>query len=101
VTRSSADFRFVEGKLVKQNKRVQTRGLNQNYNHRLKRVFKSAALGALREKKIHEYYERLRSRGLSDELARVQVARKLSAIVLAVWKSKEEFDEERVMAKAA
>ena len=44
VTRSSADYRFNDGRLERKPRSVATRGLNQNYNRRLKRVFKAAAL---------------------------------------------------------
>src|SRR5262249_19949624 len=50
VTRSSADYKIVEGKIIKSQKKVSTRGLNWNHNPRLKRVFKSAALTSLRYK---------------------------------------------------
>jgi transposase len=98
VTRSSSDFRFDGGRLVRQLKKPQTRGLNSDYNHRLKKVFKAAALDALKEKTFKSYYERLRAGGLSAELARVQVARKIAAVTLSIFKSREQFDEQKVMA---
>jgi hypothetical protein len=52
VTRSSADCRLVEGKIVKQRKKVSTRGLNRNHNPQLKQVFRSAALTASRRTAI-------------------------------------------------
>ena len=48
VTRSSADSGIVEGKIVKPQKKVSTRGLNRNHNPRLKQIFKGAAMSALR-----------------------------------------------------
>src|SRR5262249_33496304 len=48
VTQSSADYGIVEGRIVKQQKKVSTRGLNRNHNPQLKQVFKGAALTALR-----------------------------------------------------
>ena len=50
---------------------------------------------------LPHYYERLRARGLRTELARVQVARKLAAVTLAVWKREAAYDAERVMQRAA
>lgn len=38
---------------------------------------------------------------MREEMARLAVARKLAAAVLAVWKSGEGFDEQRIMKKAA
>ncbi|MCA1626816.1 MAG: hypothetical protein LC742_02475 [Acidobacteria bacterium] len=55
----------------------------------------------MKDETFHRYYERLRARGLRAELARVQVARKLAAVSLAVWKREEAYDSERVMQRAA
>jgi transposase len=101
VTKSSADYELAESGWRRRAGAVQMRGLNEQFNHRLKRVFKSAALAALKDGTIHRYYDCLRARGLRAELARVQVARKLAAVSLAVWKRAERYDESRVMKQAA
>jgi transposase len=101
VTKSSADYQLVEGRVVRQQHAMRTRGLNEQFNHRLKAVFKSAVLEALKDETFHRYYERLRERGLRAELARVQVARKLAAVTLAVWKRAAAYDAARVMKQAA
>lgn len=101
VTKSSADYQLVEGQVVRQPRAIRTRGLNEQFNHRLKAVFKSAVLEALKDETFKQYYERLRERGLRAELARVQVARKLAAVTLAVWKRASDYDSERVMKRAA
>jgi len=101
VTHSSADYRFVAGKVAKRAKPGQTRGLNRNHNHRLKAVFKGAATEALKREPFKSYYQRLLGQGIKPELARVSVARKLAAIVLKVWKSGEEFKAEEVNKQAA
>jgi transposase len=75
VTRSSADYQIVEGKIVKQRKKVSTRGLNRNHNPQLKQVFKSAALTALRHEAIKAYYQRLIDQGTRPELARAFLLR--------------------------
>ena len=80
---------------------IQTRGLNEDYNRRLKMVFKSAATHACHCGAYREYYERLLKTGMREEMARLAVARKLSATVLAVWKSGESFDAGRILSKAA
>lgn len=49
VTRSSADYQVVGDKLERRPKSKQTRGLNANHSRRLKVIFKSAALEALKE----------------------------------------------------
>ena len=99
VTRSSADYQFVEGKIVKQRKKVSTRGLNRNHNPRLKQVFKSAALTALRHEAVKAYQHRLIDRGARPELARVSVARKLAAVALTIWQRREEFDIKKAFAQ--
>ncbi len=101
VTKSSAEQELVAGRWVRRERAVQTRGLNEQFNHRLKAVFKSAALAALKDATFKHYYERLRARGLQAEIARVQVARKLAAVVLAVWKRTQEYDESKVLKQAA
>jgi len=101
VTRSSSDYRFINQRIQKHQRAAQNRGLNQNYNHRLKSVFKAAALGAARNEAYREYYERLLAAGIRAELARLTLARKLAATVLAVWKSGESFAVEKVMPQAA
>jgi transposase len=101
VTKSSADYHQVAGQWVRQARATQTRGLNEQFNHRLKAVFKSAVLEALKDETLKRYYERLRERGLRAEVGRVQVARKLAAVALAVWKRAEAYDAERVMRRAA
>ena len=48
-----------------------------------------------------QYYQGLLEKGMRPEMARLTVARKLAALVLAVWQSGERFDEERIMKRAA
>jgi transposase len=95
VTRSSADYGIVEGKIVKQRKKVSTRGLNRNHNPQLKQVFKSAALAALRHEAVKAYYQRLIDKGTRPELARVSLARKLASIALTIWQRREKFDAQK------
>lgn len=97
ITRSSADYRFIDNRMQKHRLAAQNRGLNPNYNHRLKSVFKAAALGAAHSEAYRAYYERLVTAGIRAELARLTLARKLAATVLAVWKSGESFATEKVM----
>jgi transposase len=96
VTRSSADYQVEDDSLKKKNRAVQTRGLNRHFNHRLKQVFKGAALEGLKRGAFKSYYEKQKARGLKAELARVQLARKIAALVLAIFKSGEGFDEQRL-----
>ena len=101
VTHSSADYQVRDGKVQRSRKAVQTRGLNRHYNHRLKAVFKSAATGACAAGPYKQLYDRLLESGMRAEMARLTVARKLAATVLAVWKRGESFDEGKIMKEAA
>lgn len=101
VTHSSGDYQVRKGLVSKRKRVAQTRGLNRHYNHRLKAVFKSAATGACDVGPYKQFYERLLERGMRPEMARLTVARKLAATVLAVWKSGERFDAQRISQRVA
>ena len=97
VTKDSAEYEFEGARLHKRRRRpAATRGLNKNFNRRLKKAFKSAALDAIRTEPLKSYYQGLIQRGLRPELARLNVARKLAAVVLSLWKRGEKFDQERL-----
>lgn len=97
VTRSSSDYEWVEGSSRRKRKPIQTRGLNQNYNRTMKAVFKGATVSALqRQPEVHEYYQRLCTRGMRPEMAQLTVARKLAAMVLILWKKGERYDPKRL-----
>ena len=97
-TRSSADYQIAAGQIVKQRKKVATRGLNRNHHPRLKQVFKGAALTALRQAPIKAWYERQLARGAKAEMARLSLARKLAAITLTLWQRREDFDLNKAFA---
>ena len=78
-----------------------TRGLNPNFNHRLKYVFKSAALDAIHQSPFEGYYARLLVKGIRPELARLTLARKIAAVTLTLWKRGERFDELKVSEQVA
>lgn len=92
VTRSSADWiQTPEG--WQRTQSVQTRGLNRNHNPLLKGIFKSAAITAISQTKaghpLRATYTRLCDGGTRPHLARITIARKISAAVLAMWKNQE------------
>ncbi|MBA3716399.1 MAG: hypothetical protein H0W76_28755 [Pyrinomonadaceae bacterium] len=95
------DHEVEDGRVKRKQKVIQTRGLNEDYHRRLKSIFKSAAVHACGCGAYTEYYEGLLKNGMRPEMARLVVARKLAATVLAVWKSGEAFDEQRIMSQAA
>lgn len=92
-TRSSADHRSVEGQLRRSRKPASIRGLNENHNHDLKNLFKSAAIIASNKPgPFQEFYAALLSKGMRPEMARLTLARKIAAITLHVWKKGVNFD---------
>lgn len=101
-TRSSADYRMVNGQLERRQKPVFIRGLNRNHNHDLKNLFKSAATTASGSTgPFRQFYENLLIKGMKPELARLTLARKIAAITLHVWKKGEPFDAEYLKPQAA
>jgi transposase len=98
VTSTSSDYELVQGKFRRVKKPIGTRGLNRNYNRTLKYVFKSAAVAAKSREPFKQYYDQLIARNLKPEIARVSLARKISAVTLAVWKRGEGFDAKRIAA---
>lgn len=70
-----------------------TRGLNPNFNRLLKKIFKMAAHDAAgRPGPLHEFYEHQLQCGVRPEMAYLTLARKIAAVVLAVWKKGVSFD---------
>jgi transposase len=74
----------------------QTRGLNRNFNRMAKAIFKGAAMTVVTskntERPLRQDYERLLANGTKPNLARLTLARKIAATVLAMWKNKEAYD---------
>lgn len=101
VTRSSAEYEFVGKKVRKRHRAIATRGFNNNHNRRMKEVFKGAAVDGIKRGIFKQYYEGLVTNGMRSEIARLQIARKIGAIVLAVWKRGEDFDQYRVIKQTA
>jgi transposase len=101
-THSSAQYRYVEGQLQRSKKPLALRGLNDNHNHDLKGIFKSAATKASSGAgPFHDFYEALLARGMRPSMARLTLARKIAAITLTVWKKGARFDAEQLKRQAA
>lgn len=93
VTRSSNDWVRREERWVRAPVR-QTRGLSREYNRRLKAIFKGAATTVIQHTKgepLCEDYARLLAQGTKPNLAKLTIARKIAAIVLAMWKREERY----------
>jgi transposase len=92
VTSSSGDYQVVRGRIVRNKKRILTRGLNDNHNHVLKYVFNVAAQSSSR-RGFKEWFQAALAAGISERNARLNLARKISAIALTVWKEGKPYDE--------
>lgn len=103
VTRSSSDWSR-DGDGWRRTHVQQTRGLNRNRNPLLKEVFKGAAFTLTSSKMeshpLHQAYRRLLNSGTKPNLARLTLARRIAAAVLAMWKNKEAYDPTRQAAIA-
>lgn len=96
VTNSTADYDNVNGTIKKTRKHALTRGLNNNFNHTLKFVFKSAA-NAANSGIFKRYFDTLLAKGMKKELARLTLARKIAAVTLTIWKKGERFNPEKFL----
>jgi hypothetical protein len=73
-----------------------TRGLNRNFNRRLKHVFKSAALQGAGKEPFKSYYQARVAAGMRPEMARLTLARKIANITLTLWKNGGQFNEHKL-----
>src|SRR4029434_7107902 len=64
VTRSSADYHFREGQAEQRQRAPMTRGVHPHFNHRLKEVFKSAALEGIHRAPFDRCYAQLVGKGI-------------------------------------
>jgi transposase len=104
VTQSSADWVRNKGQWMRAHS-MRTRGLNLNRNPVMKDIFKGAALNILQLPDKHplkQDYLQMLERGMKPNMARLTLARKLAATVLAIWKKEEVYDvSKRYRAKRA
>ena len=101
-TRISAEYRYLQGQLQRSKKVLAIRGLNQDHNHDLKGLLKSAAITAsARPGPLQDYYQGLLAKGMKPTMARLTLARKIAALVLTLWKKGENFDAEKLKAQVA
>jgi transposase len=94
VTRTSGEWDIDStGRIRRSSKKPMTRGLTQNFNRLLKKVFKMAAHDVSRRPgEMQRWYEQLIDHGVRPEMARLSLARKIAAVVLAVWKKGVTYD---------
>ena len=103
VMRSSSDWtRAANGSWIRTNT-MQTRGLNYNFNHHLKKIFKGAATTVIGQKRSHEpvyqHYLSLLDGGTNPSLAKLTIARQIASITLSLWRSGEEYNPDRMKQK--
>jgi transposase len=93
VMRTSADWVREGGRWVRAPV-AQTRGLTRKRNPVLKSVFKGAALTVtqMAAHPLKQAYDRLLEAGTKPNLAKVTIARRIAAIVLAMWKNEEDYN---------
>ena len=99
-TRSSSDWIQSEGSWLKAPV-TQTRGLNRNHNAALKGLMKGAATTVCQHATsdpLHQVYQELLGKGIKPNLAKLTIARRIAAIVLAMWKHETSYDSKRTRA---
>src|SRR5438552_15229956 len=101
-THDSAEYRYLGGQLQRSKKQVTVYGLNENHNHDIKNIFKSAATQASScAGPLQDFYGALLAKGMRPSMARLTLARKIATITLIVWKKGERFDAEQLRPQAA
>jgi len=91
VTHMSGEYEIKDGRRERRKKPLQTRGLNDNFNRRMKAVYKGAAVTAISAEPFKSYYQRMIDNKMRSEMAILTVARKIAAISLAIWKKGDKF----------
>jgi transposase len=101
-TRTSGEYRYVDGQVRRSKKQVCVRGLNKDHNHHLKDLFKGAAtMASVRPGPLQEFYQAALAKGTKPTMARLTLARKIAAITLTLWKKGESFDVKKLKSQAA
>jgi transposase len=92
-THDSAQYSVAEGQLERSKKPAAVRGLNKDYNHDLKDIFKGAASRVSSSRgPLRDFYDNLLNNGRKPTMARLTLARKIAAIILIEWKKEIRFD---------
>jgi len=84
-TRNSGEYRVVRGQFKRSRKVTAIRGLNKNYNHDLKNIFKGAATrAAFTAGPFQDFHEACVARGLALKRARLSALSGLRRMGLAM-----------------
>jgi hypothetical protein len=101
-TRDSGEYHYVDGQVRRRKKQATIRGLNKDYNHDLKGLFKAAAIRAsVQPGPFQDFYQRSLAKGIKPTMVRLTLARKIAAITLTLWKKGEDFDIDKLNSQAA
>jgi transposase len=96
VMRSSSDWVQLPDGSWRRAQLMKTRGLTRRYNHGLKAVFKGAATTVLAlykpDEPLRAGYQRQLAAGIKPNLAKLTLARKLAATLLAMWKQQQPYE---------
>jgi transposase len=95
VTHTTAEYELSDGRIRRSQKRPLVRGLNHNYNRALKQVFKGAATTAA-SGEWKAIFGAMVSRGRTESMARLTLARKIASVTLALWKKGERYDPKKL-----
>lgn len=98
VTHDTGQYEVEKGEIRRKKRQVQTRGLVRTYNRTLKYVFKQVAM-TLSRTKWQDYYNCLLERSKNANNAQLTLARKVSAIVLHIAKTGEQYDVKKAFNK--
>jgi transposase len=101
VTRSSADWVRENGRWIRANV-VKTRGLNRDRHPVLKAAFKGAAQQVVLHMHSHPLYrdyQRMLAAGTKPNLAKLTLARRIAAAVLAMWKNEEDYNPDKHLSR--
>lgn len=100
-TRDSGEYRFRKGKLERKRQPTIV-GLNRNHHHLLKYVLKSVAARCCSGSgPVREFAQALLDQGMRPEMVRLNVARKIAATVLVLWKKGVDFDPQYLKPQTA
>ena len=95
VSRSSADWKRTSDGFVRRRGHQLVLGLNRNRNPVLKEAFVGAAqhiINQMPSHPLHQAHVARLERGMKPSSARLTLARKIAAIVLAIWKKEQPYD---------
>lgn len=96
-TWGSGEFDVRSGKVIRA-RAPMTRGLSQDFNRHLKRVFKSIATDLCSRKGPYgDWYRKRLAGGMRPDMAKLALARKIASVILITWKKGEPFDPDRLI----